>query len=95
MAKSSSTNSRMESDDDDEAPEALGGEAVDASAGVSISCAKQRTVRPKALPYPTTVNDIGSYGIRSGFSKIPLHWLLLALGIQNLKNSLSCTLHSE
>jgi len=47
----------MESDDDDEAPEALGGEAVDASAGVSISCAKQRTVRPKALPYPTTVKD--------------------------------------
>ena len=60
MAKSSSTNSRMESDDDDEAPEALGGEAVDASVGASISCAKQRTVRPKALPYPTTVNDIGS-----------------------------------
>ena len=53
MAKSSSTNSRMESDDDDEAPEVLGGEAVDASVGASISCAKQRTVRPKALPYPT------------------------------------------
>ena len=54
MAKSSSTNSRMESDDDDEAPEVLGGEAVDASVRASISCAKQRTVRPKALPYPTT-----------------------------------------
>ena len=62
MAKSSSTNSRMESDDDDEAPEVLGGEAVDASVRASISCAKQRTVRPKALPYPTTVKEIiGSY----------------------------------
>ena len=47
----------MESDDDDEAPEALCGEAVDASAGVSISCAKQRTVRPKALPYPTIMTQ--------------------------------------
>ena len=60
MAKSSSTNSRMESDDDDEAPEALGGKAVDASAGVSISCAKQRTVRPKALPYPTIISEVDS-----------------------------------
>ena len=88
MAKSSSTNSRMESDDDDEAPEALGGEAVDASAGVSISCAKQRTVRPKALPYPTIISEVDSL-------RYQLHWLLLALGIQNLKNSLSCTLHSK
>ena len=51
MAKSSSTNSRMESDDDDEAPEALGGEAVDASASASISCVEQHTACPETLPH--------------------------------------------
>jgi hypothetical protein len=114
------------------------GEAVDAGAKAGISCRKQRTARPRTLPWQSRLQRIlawnrmmtmrrrrrwaakpsmrargkhqlreaadgapegvavsDNHDLRSGFSKIPLHWLLLALGIQNLKNSLSCTLHSE
>ena len=114
------------------------GEAVDAGAKAGISCLKQRTARPRTLPWQSRLQRIlawnrmmtmrrrrrwaakpsmrargkhqlreaadgapegvavsDNHDLRSGFSKIPLHWLLLALGIQNLKNSLSCTLHSE